>query len=192
MSLGKLLDEIRDYYLQRFRAAIEERRQAGAQVVTEEALRRADGEVATDGALALPMRTDLVAFTADGAAPESLLIDTEKMLGFEPVTFTWEGGLAVRVEPFQWNWCTLELEGDGIATDPLRAWFMRWFDRPPVDGTWQEVVHFMSDPKTRGTGAAVSVDFGSAPVDAFEELLDAVRDTGAKRVRLHAATEIEG
>lgn len=186
MSLGKLLDEIRDYYLQRFEVLVEERRQAGAQVVTEEALRRADGEVVTDGPLALPMRTDLVAFPADGAAPENLLIDTEKMLAFEPVTFTWEGGLAVRVEPFQWNWCTLELEGEGITADPLRAWFMRWFDRPPTGGPWQEVVHFMSDPVSRETGAAVSVDFGSAPVDAFEELLDAVRDTGAKRVRLHA------
>ncbi len=187
MSLGKLLDEIRDYYLQRFEAEVEERRQAGARVVTEEALRRAHGEVATDGALALPMRTDLVTFPADGTGPECLMIDTEKMIGFEPVTFTWEGGLAVRVEPFQWNWCTLELEGEELTTDPLRAWFMRWFDQPPTGGLWQEVVHFMSDPVVRRTGTAVSVDFGSAPVDAFEELLDAVRDTGAKRVRLHAA-----
>lgn len=187
-SLGALLDEVRDYYLTRFAAAVREHERAGARVITETPMRNAAGEVVTDGPLALPMRIDLVALPADGGPPRSLLIDTEKMLAFEPVSFTWEGQLAVCVEPFQWNGCVLDLEGSGLDLEPLRRWFLRWFDRPAApDGPWQEVVHDLSDPEVNDERRRFRLDLGSAPVDAFEELLDAARETGAADVRVHAS-----
>lgn len=186
MSLGKLLDDIRNYDLERLRQAVEARRGSGAQVITEEALRTADGALATDGELALPMRVDVVVLPTNGDPVESLMVDTERMLGFEPVSFTWEGRVEVRVEPFQWSSCRLALQGAGLTVRPFRGWFARWFEGPAPSGPWKGVVHFMSDPEVTGEGMALVVDLGSAPVKAFEELLDAARDAGAARVRVHS------
>jgi hypothetical protein len=69
---------------------------------------------------------------------------------------------------------------------PLQAWFHRWF-RPDEDGTGDSLlgaVHFLSDPKVSEYKVGFEVDLGSAPVEAFEELLDAVEALGGRRCEI--------
>ena len=46
------------------------------------------------------------------------------------------------------------------------------------------VIHFISDPKREDVATIFEVDFGSAPVEAFEELLDAFQASGAKKIEI--------
>ena len=108
-DLGELLDGIRAFYLERFREAIEEHEaDPGNEALVEPALRDATGEVVREGTLQLPCRGDLQVLR-DGVCIAALTIDTERMLSFDPVEFTWEGRLQVELAPFQWNMCPLAL-----------------------------------------------------------------------------------
>ena len=113
-----------------------------------------------------------------------------KAEAFDALEFHWTEELAVNLEPFKWNELTLELSGVGscVDWDPLVDWFEKWFDgdeklKPGSDGLCG-VVHFLSDPETKDDGVHFMIDLGSAPVEAFEELLDAVDALGAPRVKI--------
>jgi hypothetical protein len=108
------------------------------------------------------------------------------MVGFEPIDVDWAEGYRVRIGPFQWENCPVVVRGVGPETDwrPLIGWFEKWFDeeewRPPLDPDLQGVIHFLSDPKPGEGTAKLTVDLGTVVTDAFEELLDAIEETGAK------------
>ena len=91
------------------------------------------------------------------------------------------------MEPFQWNWIQLRLHGLDSDADwqPLREWFFRWFhEGDPADDELLGGIHFMSDPEEGDGAAEVTIDLGTAPVEAFEELLDAVGQLGANRLQI--------
>lgn len=195
MTLGHLLDDIRSRYLTQFRDSIAEVSSTGRLAIVEAAFRDERGALVGDGTLSLPLRGDVFA-VADGQPSESLRVDSESMLSFEPVTFSWGSGLAVRVAPFQWDACDVRATGISSPADwsRLRDWFATWFDgedtRQPDEQGLSGVVHFLSDPMHDGSAATFQVDFGSAPVEAFEELLDALRNSGATEIEIghdHAA-----
>ncbi len=186
--LGQILDQIRDYYINRFIDAINEHSGTdGATVVHEPAYCDAEGAVVTVGELALPSRGDLLVIR-DGAVTDSLQIDTEGMLSFEPIAFEWpENQLNVDLRPFQWNWIELRIFGLRAEPDwtPLCDWFIRWFqEEDPAEDELLGGVHFLSDPKHGHDYSQVSIDLGTAPVESFEELLDAVGELGATRVQI--------
>jgi hypothetical protein len=180
MKLGELLDRIRDYYTQRLRTELRE----APTPVAEPAFRKKDGSLAREGPLELPLRGDLFAHG------EMIAVDTEKMLSFDALEFLWTEELTVNLEPFKWNEVTLVLSGLGACVDwdPLVDWFEKWFDaedrREPGPDGLRGVLHFLSDPEVEGEDVRFSVDLGSAPVEAFEELLDAADALGAPRVRI--------
>jgi hypothetical protein len=183
MGLGELLDQIRQHYLDRLEAAAEQLRSAGGtEVVLEAALRTRDGSPAVEGTLGLPLRID-VAVIKDGEVSETLNVDTETMLSFDPLQFDW-GALAVELHPFAWDAASFRLEGVEAEGGwrPLQDWFWRWFLADEEEGDEPlGAVHFLSDPDLTAGHADFSVDLGSAPVEAFEELLDAATALGAGR-----------
>ena len=188
MALGALLEEIREHYVSHFIAAVQELTvSSDASVAHECALRDEDGDVVTDGVLDLPMRGDAVS-VRDGVVVDSVQVDTETMVSFDPVEFDWpEGDLPVELAPFQWNWLQLRLQGGADEMDwaPLRQWFLQWFgaDDPAPDALLGGV-HYLSEPEQGDGWVQLSADLGTAPVQAFEELLDAVAAAGA--TALHA------
>lgn len=188
MAVGQLLDQIRDYYVSRFIDAIKEHSaDDGVTVVREPAFCNVDGDVVSQGQLALPARGDLLV-VRDGAVSESLQIDTDGMLSFEPIAFDWpENNLDVELRPFQWNWMQLRIYGLQPDADwtPLCKWFRRWFqDHDPANDELLGGVHFLSDPQAGNGYSQVSIDLGTAPVVTFEELLDALGQLGADRVQI--------
>jgi hypothetical protein len=188
MSLEPLLEEVRRYYVDRLMKAVADRAaEADVEVVHEAALRRVDGEIATAGELDLPARTDVV-ILRDGQATDSLLIDTEKMLSFEPLDFDWpDSELRVELYPFQWNLMQVRVYGLPATPDwsPLREWFLSWFkDEDPAAGEPLEAVHFLSDPEQQSGFAELTIDLGTAPLEAFEQLVDVVAALGAARAEI--------
>jgi hypothetical protein len=189
MTVGQLLDEIRDNYLTLFYETILDINEAGMEALAEAALMDEDGTILREGALSLPMRVDIVGFV-DGEAKDRLSVDSPSMLTFDPIDFDWAGGLPTRLMPFHWDGCNVRVTGLHEAADwtILRGWFERWFDSndtsQPDDHGLHGVIHFLADPKREGKVTMFEVDFGSAPVEAFEEFLDALLDSGATSIEI--------
>jgi len=188
MSLGDLFEQIREFYVERFQTAIEEYgAEKGVTVLPEAALSDDDGKVVAEGDLELPFRGDIFVMR-DGEIEQSIQIDTEEMVGFDLVSFEWpDNNLAIEMLPFQWNWAQLKLEGlpENVDWEPLRHWFMNWFqDEDPQGVELLEAVHFMSDPEEREDHQLISLDLGTAPVIAIEELFDVVGTLGATRLHI--------
>jgi len=189
MTVGQLLDAIRNRYLKQFCRCIAEVQKAGMEPMAEAAYRDEDGGLAREGVLSLPMRLDIVGF-AEGEAKGTFRVDSDSMLSFEPIDFEWSGGLPTRLAPFHWDGCHIRAAGIRQETNwaHVRGWFDRWFDgedsrQPDGDGLCG-VIHFLSDPEHDGGTTSFEVDFGSAPEEAFEEFLDALRDSGATRIEI--------
>ncbi len=188
MPLGQLLDQIRDYYVNCFVNAINEHAaDVNVALAHESAFCNADGELVTEGQLALPARGDIF-IIRDGIVSDSLQIDTKEMLSFEPIAFAWpDSKIEVELRPFQWNWMQIRIFGLQASADwtPIRDWFLQWFkEDDPTDQELLEAVHFLSAPETREDCSQVSVDLGTAPVESFEELLDAIGRLGGQRVQI--------
>ena len=189
MGIGELLDQIRAYYLDRFQDEILiYQRAPQTQVFVEAVILDASGAPARSGTLDLPMRLDLVTVT-EGTADQSVAIDTEGMLGFAPISFDWSDHLRVHLKPFQWNSCPVELTSDRDFGElaPLVSWFEKWFnEREKSDKPFFGVLHALSDPvlESGGNSLEFDVDFGSAPVEALEELVDACQMVGATAVSI--------
>lgn len=188
MALGQLLDQIRDYYVSRFIDAINEHSaNDGVSVVHETAFCNAEGEIVTEGTLALPLRGDVL-IIRDGMVSDSFQIDTKEMLSFDPITFDWpDNAFDVQLQPFQWNWMQVRIFGLPSDPDwqPLRSWFLRWFrENDPADDELLGGVHFLSDPEDGEDCSQLSIDLGTAPVESIEELLDVLGEMGTHRVQI--------
>jgi hypothetical protein len=186
VGVGELLDQIRYYYVDRFIKTRDDLlAEQNTRLILEPELRGSDGAVVTEGALQLALRTDM-AVIKEGSA-KTLSIDTERMLSFEPVSFMWGAGLGVHLGPFQWQAMRLRVRLPEITHwQPLQHWFWRWFKENAGEHNEALVgaVHFLSDPEVSDGTVTFAVDLGTAPVEAFEDLLDALEMMGAKHCEI--------
>jgi hypothetical protein len=106
---------------------------------------------------------------------------------FRPVSESWQG-LDVTLHPFVWNGLEFRLDGDLADEAGLLAWMNKWMDiperKPKDENRLAQIVHNVTQPERTVSGWSFSVDFGSAPLDAFVELIDVVRASGTKRLEL--------
>lgn len=188
MNLNELLEDIRGMYVERLESAIAEARAGGADVIVEPALRDEAGAYAGEGPHALGLRYDFA--IADGDDYTKGMVDSDQMIGFDPGLLEYDD-LEVEIEPFLWDALQIAIEPADAKVAPLVAWFRRWFEHDEAGEGPFGVAHFMSDPEANGEALELEVDLGSASVDAFETLLDACVEAGAKRVRLWSDTEEE-
>jgi hypothetical protein len=152
----------------------------------EPALRRSDGSLAVEGAWGLPLRID---FLRKGRESERAIpVTPARALSFGRFSLT-IGDAEFDVGPFGWDWCEISTDLSPDRVGPaLQRWFMEWFDPDDQNGSdsvgLYGVVHFASDPEPVGTGSKVSVDLGSAPVDALLSLLAQLSAAGVGAARI--------
>ena len=188
MTLGDLLEMIRQDYVDHLTATAEDLEAEGAEVMFEPAFRDDKGEVALEGLLKLPARVDLLAKrTAEGTeAVEPVQVVAEGVFKFDgSIDVTWDNGMAVQVFPFGWDMMPVRMEGlaESASFEPLQQWFWRWFAEPEeLEGAVQEVVHYLGDPENKDGVTLVMADMGTAPLEAWQDLLDACAACGAKKV----------
>jgi len=171
------LGAIRAHYLKQLSDAV---RETPGQV--EPRFQIADGALDLQGALALPGRADIL--PADG---EPLSVDANSRLTFDPLEVKYLS-CVIRFEPFTWDWATVIVHGVSVAdlSPIVKEWFYRWFD--PEDRNVRDpdgllgVVHFASDPIEREGGVETTVDLGSAPTAALQELVKTIAERGATRI----------
>lgn len=104
---------------------------------------------------------------------------------FPVMTETWRD-VEVELHPFVWNAVEFHVLGPWPDLVQLQNWFIKWFD--PKNRNKQnknklhKVIHSMTPPVAIADGWMVTVDFGSASIDAFIALY--------KQCRFHEATHI--
>ncbi len=180
MALGELLDQIREHYISKLTDEVKS--YPDNEIIIEPAYLDSDGNIAKDGFFHTGSRVDLV-HLLDGQVERAVNIDTENMLSFERIKFDWESNLSVVLCPFQWNYCSVRLIGESINWEPVQTWFSDWFEEKVVEGSlFHNCVHFLSDPELFENGQLFFVDFGTAPIDALESLLDSIQNTGVSNV----------
>lgn len=180
MTLGRIIDAVRNGYLRQFEAAAAEQSRLAGRVLTEVALRDESGAPVGEGSLQLPMRLDIVPLHG-GQPGDTVSVDSQSRMDFEAVEFLWGERLRVTLTPFWWD--NLRARLSVAEWEPLRQWFMNWFSAgDDGDGEPLGVVHFLSDPEPASSGHSFTLDLGTAPAQAFEELLDAIEASGATAV----------
>ena len=183
MTVTELLAAIRQPYVEKLAQAAK-----AQEAYVEPAYRTNDGALATEGLWDLPCRADVITAAGENAG-ESIQVDSQSQLDFAPIHFS-IAETAVELAPFIWDWLSLEVSGlaQDQAAQVLIDWFNQWFDgedeNPVNDAGLQEVIHFMSDPEATADGFKLTIDLGSAPSEAVEDLLFALSDAGAAKVQL--------
>lgn len=176
--VGDLLQSIRDLYTDPFADVV-----ARVGGLSEVALRDRSGRPIRNGSLGLPMRIDLVSVAA--GAPQSESVDPERLMRFEPISFVSHAGLHVLLHPFQWDDVLLTFEDPGCHGDwrLMIDWFAEWYrENDDSDGELLGVVHCLSGPEVVRGCVRFTVDLGSAPVEAFEALLDVIAALGVTSI----------
>lgn len=165
------IGQVRDLYLNQFRQVLASTPNAHL----EPALRNSNGELALDGSLQLPYRADVIPRGGSG----SIMVDSPTRASIPSETQS-IAGVLVTINSFLWDQARFELSGLAQEADwsPLRTWFLRWFDGEDSNQVNEEgfygVVHCALDPEATSDGYGVTIDFGSAPIDAFVECLEAL------------------
>jgi hypothetical protein len=186
MTLGEILDRSREIYVRALLEMIE----ANRPCFPEAAFCDENGVPVTEGPLAIPYRADLVLEEPGevATAGNTIRVESPPQVKFSPISFRWEDALQVDMQSFQWDACDIQVNAlSDVDWQPLRNWFLYWFDmedQKPMDELGLSgVVHYLSDPEMIGAhNYRVQIDFGSAPVEAFEELLDALIAMGATSI----------
>ena len=194
MGVGELIEHIRALYVADLQRAFE----SSGEVHPEPVVSDGSRGVVREGALRLPSRCDGIAIT-DGVAA-SFAVNSEGVLGFEPIEFAWGEDLHVSLTPFCWDFAEFEVPTAGTRNlaENLTDWFERWFSRaanaeapansePGVEGGLVGALHSLSGVHRNGEGSCFQVDFGSAPLACFEDLLDVLSASQARSVTVREA-----
>jgi hypothetical protein len=185
---SQILEQIRSHYLARLRQAVADHASDGIlTVVPEAALRGHDGKLLRRGQPPMPVRVDLITLVNEQVR-DGMTIESETMPGFPPFSLRWKHQLPVDIRPFPWNACSVQITNAADNLAPLMEWFDRWFDAeetltPGEDGLLG-VIHSMTVERPTDGQARLMIDFGSAPIDAFQELIDAIFSVAAQSVEV--------
>ncbi len=191
MGVGELIEQIRSLYITALQDALIAR--AALQVEPIENRPVGAGQPSGTRARLLPRRHDGIAANAEGGEMP-FAVDSEGVLGFEPLSFAWGDDLSVRLLPFCWDFVEFEVPNAGLknVAENLSDWHERWFTPDKkrvaaVDVGLLGVLHALSAVADTGGNSVFQVDFGSAPVACFEDLLDVLIASRAASVTVREA-----
>jgi hypothetical protein len=175
MSIDSMIRSIRDAYVDQFRTYAETRNDpaTGRTEIKIEVKR-------SDSLFRRLICVDYLRKTADGPRPE--IFEPERQLYFDGFE-TDIGAVAVAFSSFGWDGVAIRYQSPRSAEEIFGPWFEHWFD--PEDERL--------DPKALLNGnihnivladGMVSIDMGTAPPEAFHELIAAFEAAGVTRLAI--------
>ena len=103
--------------------------------------------------------------------------------------------LVVHLHPIRWNCVDFLVDQMLADSGELQQWCSKWLDidetGPLDEHGLLGAIHSVTAPEPQENGVSFSVDFGSAPVDAVNELLSVLRRLGATVVRISSSWAYE-
>ena len=183
MNFSDVLAKERDEYLACLIRSLAEQRKSFPQATTEVLI-----EINTKN-IPLPyrlIRADIIYNTDDG--PKLIEVNKEKYFAFDPCEIPIHPNLKAIAHPFHWTGIEFRVFGEILSWDPLTAWINNSID--VTDARYEEgkelleVVHNVTKPEKCSDHWLLSIDMGSAELNAFDELFIAFAQSGAKRIEL--------
>jgi hypothetical protein len=173
------LEKVRSEYLQHYRAAISRHRD-GHEKFTPELLFELSDRVGLHRKL---YRVDMI-ISDDGKnyVIEANLDQPTQI--FETTEERERSSITVR--PFVWNGAVFVTHDGGLAD--VDSWFLRWADidddNKGDDHGLGGVIHSLYVTEGASGLNEYSVDFGSAPIQAFDDFVDLLVAAGARRIEV--------
>ena len=185
-ALRQMVEPLRDAAIGEILEVMARELERDADVVPEPELRDAEGKITRGGPLNLPSRGDLrvtkegrtLVRRVEGGPPvvkKSLIVQLGRGFEADLRPFRWDAAVVtVFAKQPQPNWA------------PLRRWFLEWFQSrySEVAPDLYGAVHRLDGPREVKGGWAFTIDFGSAPAGCLVDLITAVAETGATRMRI--------
>ncbi len=104
-------------------------------------------------------------------------LNSDKYLDFDPIEYNY-GDMKIELTPFYWNGCEFIL--NSIPTDHkwLIEWTTKWIDEEDNNKEDSKglsgVIHSVTRPEQSTDSYSFSVDFGSADIEAFLDLINEI------------------
>jgi hypothetical protein len=121
-------------------------------------------------------------------------LNLDKYLDFEQIEYNY-GEMKIELNPFYWNGCEFILNEKPKEQDWLIEWIKGWIDED--DGNNEDsnglsgVIHSVTRPKQSMHDYSFSVDFGSADLQSFLDLIDEIYLQGVKKLKIGSFSMIE-
>jgi len=177
----QLISQVRDHYLQQFRAFVEVQQQQWPNGHAEVKFELSDKSELFRRLYC----TDFVAKADDGLVVREMFPD--RILEFEEASFQLRG-VPVIMERLVWDDVRLHHDADALGDAELGQWFDYWFDvddrRLDPASEIAGVIHSLSTEVGQ-----LNVDFGTADAEAFWDVLDRVAAAGATNIRVTSGRE---
>jgi len=129
-------------------------------------------------------RTD--AIWKENGKPHPTQFEVDPAPAFPPVTEMHPSGVTLIVHPFVWNACEFHFDSETSSWTAVDRWHAKWIDendkKPRDQRGLAGVIHWLRQPVRDGNHVNLLVDFGSAPTDAFHELIAALAESNIDNV----------
>ena len=134
-------------------------------------------------------RADMAANASSEAKLQEVNPSTH--LSFESFELDTGGGLVAAAHPVVWN--DVGIKANVRLPDaPIEAWAMKWLDmydhHAQDENGLQGVIHSISRDDKGNEGTELTVDFGSAPVGALNDLIEVMRKCGVSHITFHSGS----
>jgi hypothetical protein len=173
MNPAALVTQIRDHYVDQLRVFIARQRQICTKGGSEVKLQLGDQSKVFS-------RLYCADFIKNDGAPEVVELRPEHSLSFAAVEGTF-GRASLRIEHLEWDNVLLRHDINALPAEGITRWFQQWFDpdderRVPV-GELSGCIHSLLLQHD-----TISIDLGTAPADAFWDILQMLEEAGATRI----------
>jgi hypothetical protein len=187
----EILEQVREHYLQGYRQSYESFSQAHEKSAPEVLLQLQNRDKLS---LAYQLyRIDMA--SGDSDSPNFSEFNHESHLSFSPIQFT-ANSIEAELHPIAWNAVEFETNEFDINSEVLSDWALKWIDQEeqaesdePGIGCY---IHSITFPELENGKVHFSIDFGSATITSFHELLSVLIEMGVTDLKIHSRTLLEG
>ena len=127
----------------------------------------------------------------NNGSPKIQDVNPSTHLSFEPFGLDFAEEVTAAVSPFIWNDVGIQINVT-LPAEPVESWAVRWLDLedrfPKDEHGLQGVIHSVVREDGADGSTLLNVDFGSAPVEAFNELIELAFNSGATHVSIYSQT----
>ena len=184
-DLLALASEVRDRYIHALLASLAEFKRLHTPSAPEVMF-----ELQRDEALPYRLYRADMATNAGGEA-KMQDVNPSTHLSFEPFGVELAEDVTASVRPFVWNDIGVHANTT-LPPEPVEAWALRWLDIDDKltqdENGLQGVIHSITREDYADGSTLLTVDFGSAPVEALREILDLAYAAGSTHVSVSSAT----
>jgi hypothetical protein len=188
MSIDELLTKERNQYLEIFKLGLEqyktEKSASEVMLQMKADINRSEPEIFQLN------RYDLINVNAEGKFDiKEFNLEKDSVLKFDKQVYE-INGMEVIIKPFVWNGCEFTLDKKPNIT--YDNWAKRWIDMDDkntiLSDVYQNLIHSVTYPQEKNSKWTTTIDFGTAPIEAFKELMKNLSGQGIKEIEVHSKT----